>query len=108
MRRERGFAHIFAWWQARCDERAPRLISSASALGAGAAPAALFDSESPMRFDFLVPGFRAQNHRARLVAQFLRHLIRNDAGFRIETRRNNTETADAHLHAARIDLADRD
>ena len=64
-----------------------------------------FDSEGPMCFDFFTLRFGADDHGARFVAQFLRHLIRHGAGFRIKVSRNKAKAAHPHLHTAGLDLA---
>src|SRR4051812_36927922 len=70
------------------------------------AACAFFDTERPVRLDFLVARFGAQNHCAGFVAQLLRHLIRHDTRLRIITRWNDTESADTELNTGGIDLSD--
>src|SRR6266404_153439 len=65
----------------------------------------VFDSERPVRLDFLIAGFRGQNNRATLIAEFLCHLVRNDTCFRVVSRWHQSQTAHPELDAARIDLA---
>ena len=59
-----------------------------------------------MCFDFFTLGFGADDHGARFLAQFLWHLIRHGAGFRIKVGRNKAQAAHPHLHTAGLDLPD--
>src|ERR1700726_3735360 len=73
----------------------------------GGTGTALIDTEGPVRLHFFSLRFAGNKDRARLIAQFLRNLIRNCARLWVETRRHNPETAHAHLHASRFDRSHR-